>query len=416
MRIKLFKILPNVLLLIVSFLFSLVLAEMFLRLAYPKYKLAAESRQIVNSTRVWETAPNSKFFHRHPDLGTKILIIYNSLGLRQHREFALKKPEGVIRIGLFGDSNLENRNLEVQYSLTEPLDYLLNKTGKKFEVLNFGTSGYGPEQEYMYYLQEGVRLGLDVVFLVYCENDLKDSCEVDLLEIDKEENIKLKPFQNNKFNLLINKFHITYLIINFRSKLEEALFGDNDVMDQKKSSFQKKARRRVSKMRKRHRCKNIRRKFYQGIITPDVSERLDIFMAILSKMKNMCKDSGGQFYIATWELYRKTKMSGFLKQRQYEVIDFFDKFDSVKDRSTCTFKNDGHWNEEGNKLAAVFLFKFLADKLSIDYNGDAFIEQSLYEYYSSFDLSRVSNIFLRQHFDFPSTLKDDIRDRYLALE
>ena len=100
---------------------------------------------IGNRSRI-HANPRELGYQRHFSTdGQTHLVFYNSLGLRQHREFTSRKPPGVVRVGLFGDSFAENNRLPVQYSLSEVLDFLLNRTGR-FEDCNFGTDNYGTDQ------------------------------------------------------------------------------------------------------------------------------------------------------------------------------------------------------------------------------------------------------------------------------
>ncbi|MBF0182581.1 MAG: hypothetical protein HQM03_21405 [Magnetococcales bacterium] len=52
---------------------------------------------------------------------------------------------------MFGDSFLENTTIAVQYSVSEPLGFVLNalephaRGVERYEVLNFGISGYGTD-------------------------------------------------------------------------------------------------------------------------------------------------------------------------------------------------------------------------------------------------------------------------------
>ncbi len=74
----------------------------------------------------------------------------------------------------------------------------------------------------------------------------------------------------------------------------------------------------------------------------------------------------------------------------------------------------GHWNEEGNKIAAAYLFKYLAEDSAIDYEGDGFIEKNFYRYYQSFYPASVSESWL-QEAEMSDVLVESIRSRYLAL-
>jgi len=178
------KLLANLLLLFTSIFLFIVIVEIILRILCPQYQYAARERFIPDQTRIFRNPHNSRIYLVHPDTKKQHLVIYNSLGCRQDREFSVEKPKGVKRILILGDSYSANELMEAQYSFSEPLDYLLNKTGGRYEVINSGTPGYGTDQEYLQYLQEGVRLDPDVVIYLYCGNDLSDININKLLKLD----------------------------------------------------------------------------------------------------------------------------------------------------------------------------------------------------------------------------------------
>jgi hypothetical protein len=392
-------------------LFSLAVAiglsEGALRVLCPKYKYAADAQFGINQSRIFVHKKNRRFYRRRPDSDRDNLIIYNSLGLRQHREFSVDKPDRATRIGFFGDSYVENRRMAVQYSFTEPLDYLLNKTGKSYEVLNFGTDGYGTDQEYLQYLQEGVRLKLDHVLLVPNVGDLRNINENNLFEVDQQGRLVRRPYQESRLINIFNRFYTTYLILDCSERLRLWL-----------SSAQTKILK--PEYAKRHnapRYKAVSIDFENGNITPDVKKTTDIFSAIILQMKKASEENRSTFYVVTLPHRNEKAMSDFLAKLGSPSLDLYVPFNKIyPDENSYKFKTDGHWDEEGNKLAAVFLFKFLARQLSIPQSDDEFIEQALYEYYSSFPPSMVSARFVKKHADISSALNQKIRAKYLALE
>ena len=106
--------------------------------------------------------------------------------MRQFREPSLAKPPGAIRIGVFGDSFVENVDMAAPYSFTEPLDYLLHRLDQRFEVLNFGVYSFGPDQEYVRYLEQGRQFDLDVVVYVFYDNDVADICRHRWFDVDAD--------------------------------------------------------------------------------------------------------------------------------------------------------------------------------------------------------------------------------------
>ena len=176
----------NLCLLLAACLVGLFLCEGSLRLFYPKYAPLAEARYRFDMRRIWGRIPNDRAERLHPDAGSWHAFHHNNLGLRQHRNFSTADLAAAINVGVFGDSSVENRRIDAPYSLTEPLDYLLNQSGRRFNVLNFGVEGYGPGQSLLHYEHFRYAEDLAHVFYVYCEeNDLRNIAETGLFDLDE---------------------------------------------------------------------------------------------------------------------------------------------------------------------------------------------------------------------------------------
>ena len=144
-------ILQSLLLLSASVLVTLGFAELGLRLFYPKYEQAAEAQFQPDSLRITTRPPNTRRNAHHPDTGREHPVVYNNNGMRQSRDFGIPELSGAVNVGIFGDSYVENLGLPSPYSFTEPLDYLLNLGDTRYNVLNFGQSGYGTGQSFISY-------------------------------------------------------------------------------------------------------------------------------------------------------------------------------------------------------------------------------------------------------------------------
>jgi hypothetical protein len=407
-RIK--KLTHDITLILISITFATILLETCLRFLRPEYKYAAKSKFVADKFRIWENPRNTSYIRKHPDLNQQHLVFHNSLGFRQHRDFSFDKPKNSIRIGFFGDSMTENLRMESQYSFTEPLDYLLNKTGKNYEVMNFGTDGYGTDQVYLQYIQEGTKLDLDYIFYVYSNNDLRNILENNIIDVNSDGILEFKEYKRKKWISLVKNLYITYLFIDFFYRfgidLELRLdrYENEDLITRHAERFHNP------------RYIDVQYNFSEGRFNDDVNYTLDIFITILREMRKIASENDAQFYIVILISESDARMHNFLTARGFESIKFYDDFNDIYKKNEYRFKNDAHWNEEGNKLAAILLFKFLAEKMSIEYDGEKFIEQSLYEYYSSYAPFRVTNLFLRKHEAFPLDLNHTIRSKYLAIE
>ncbi|MFQ5671594.1 MAG: hypothetical protein ACE5G9_00735 [Nitrospinales bacterium] len=330
------------------------------------------------------------------------MVRHNSLGLRQHREFDRNKPAQTTRIGFFGDSFTENVRMPVQYSFTEPLDFLLNRTGKAFEVLNFGTDGYGTDQVYLQYMEEGKKSNLDFVVYLYCENDLRDILANKLIDIDEKGNIKYIPaLPSGLFVSTVKKFYLTYLLL--EALLKWNVVKDNFLNERLDPNKIRDATDHQEEGRRKYEA--LARQLEQDPENPELKHALKIFSALMQAMKKESESNSSRLYVVLFPGYKSNnkgvhnqKITKVLEGLGIDVLDLFPVFRQTENRHRLNlyFKKDNHWNEEGNKIAAVEIFKFLAEKLGLVFAGDAFIKEGLNEYYSSFPPVAISDVWLQK--------------------
>jgi hypothetical protein len=103
----------------------------------------------------------------------------NSAGLRD-REHSIKKPDGVYRVAVLGDSYAEALQVDVKdtfWSLLERhVEQCAFRPGKRIEVINFGVSGYGTAQEYLQLESTAIHYRPDLVLLMFTHgNDVRDN-------------------------------------------------------------------------------------------------------------------------------------------------------------------------------------------------------------------------------------------------
>lgn len=105
----------------------------------------------------------------------------NSLGYRD-KEFDVEKGDRR-RVLMLGDSFVMGGNVPIEATLPKALERAL---GEGHEVLNMGVYGYGPDQEYLRLLEDGLRLRPDVVVVVlFPANDFNDLKKNGLFRIDE---------------------------------------------------------------------------------------------------------------------------------------------------------------------------------------------------------------------------------------
>ncbi len=105
---------------------------------------------------------------------------FNAHGFRDY-ERTYGKPKGTFRILVFGDSYTEGLQVPLEKTFPALLEKKLNENSdsRKFEVLNFGQSGFGTADSYMRYLNFGVQYDPDLVLLAfYTGNDFRNNSRI----------------------------------------------------------------------------------------------------------------------------------------------------------------------------------------------------------------------------------------------
>jgi len=127
-------------------------------------------------------------FRPSPDPALKYVPVpnafdHNEQGLRSPRR-PLKKPDGVFRISVLGDSIAygtcnDKEYLPAQKTFPQLLEDRLNarsfKGIRRVEVLNFSVPGYDTRQEVAFFKVRGKNAQTDLALLAYCLNDMFDA-------------------------------------------------------------------------------------------------------------------------------------------------------------------------------------------------------------------------------------------------
>jgi len=115
--------------------------------------------------------PNTKLIYRNAR-GEDVTRAVNDWGYLD-RDHALAKPDGVVRIGFFGDSFTEARQVPLDSTFSSRAERALNTaaTRTRYECIAIGMMGYGTLQSYLECRRWMDRLALDEVVYVFCEND-----------------------------------------------------------------------------------------------------------------------------------------------------------------------------------------------------------------------------------------------------
>jgi len=401
-------------LLVASLFLSLGLAELSLRLVFPKYTDAANTHYDRDNSRIWSPRPERRTLRRHRVTGVEHSIIYNDFALRQSRNFS--NLDSTTNIAFFGDSYTVNLSLPVQYSFTEPLDYLLNSAESKFSVLNFGVNGYGTDQNYLNYLSFDGRGELNYVFYVLCANDLRNIYETGLFSVDAEGVLERNPVPRPRWWIsVLARLHVTYLVLDVRQRLLHSRSADVEIY---RHMFEATA------MHSEHRTRfntpqalELQHEFLNQQFNADAQRALVVFQSILDAWQRSVDAAGAQFAVVLLPTGREDLFIPFIPEG-IEVISLFDLYSEVIPNFTyekVRFKTGSHWNEKGNMFAATAIYKSLQPHLNLPAKNEAALQSELTNYYEAFggwmpeaagDSDRPIN----------ATSAQRIREKYLDLE
>jgi len=92
----------------------------------------------------------------------------NSAGLCSEHEYSIDKPDSVLRIAAFGESNTEAADVPT----VDAWPTILERRLKNSEVLNFAVGGYGPDQCWLRYQKEGKKYRPDIVLICYMTENI----------------------------------------------------------------------------------------------------------------------------------------------------------------------------------------------------------------------------------------------------
>ncbi len=106
--------------------------------------------------------------------GSSDLYRANSQGFRSDRETTFIPAPGKLRIAAFGDSFAHGDEVKNPDTWEEKLDTL----DPKLETLNFGVPGYGLDQAYLRYKEQGVLFNPHIVIIGFMSDDIHRSVSV----------------------------------------------------------------------------------------------------------------------------------------------------------------------------------------------------------------------------------------------
>lgn len=155
----------------------------------------------------------------------------------------------------------------------------------------------------------------------------------------------------------------------------------------------------------------------------DWKQSLPIFKKLLRRWKHLVESKGSVFRVVSLpDGPINPSLASVFSEEEIEVIDLYDcftGFDAAHAQrqwrpSPYRFENDWHWNEAGNRLAAVCLHQVLAEEMRLPTRTEADLRTALDQYYAVFDGRTSTNSGEGGSTEVPSQAAIDIREKYQA--
>jgi len=225
----------------VIFVIVLIIAEITSYLGIYVYGIAFPGRPILQTKVIYDDQSNqvNKLINGnlklreviHAELGWKVKPGYNTRwdqinlkGLRSNREYSREPNEKTIRIAAFGDSFIFGSEVPNKDSWSS----IVERDYKNIEILNYGVPGYGTDQAFLRYQNEGKDLNPKIVIIGFAPVNLRRSVNRYRRFMSPSNMVFFKPRfvldKNDKIRLLKNP-------INSKSDYKKLLNNPKMILD-----------------------------------------------------------------------------------------------------------------------------------------------------------------------------------------
>ena len=203
------KLLKETLIVLIITLIIIVFPEIILRIVFPE-RISGPTPTISNLIPTYEfnkdygyfLKPNIKKTHRRSEQnGGNIIIWHTNNNSFRGKELKNTSKKRVI---VYGDSNIHMVSSNLENTFVGKLEKYLIETGlTDIEVVNAGTSGFGPDQNFIRFKNEANNYNPNlVIFHVFADNDFGDILRNRIFDLD--ENGELI---NSDYNFTIDEFN-----------------------------------------------------------------------------------------------------------------------------------------------------------------------------------------------------------------
>jgi lysophospholipase L1-like esterase len=338
----------------------------------------------------WIHKPNTDYLYERDDF--RVLVHYSSMGLRD-REYSLEKPPGTFRIAMLGDSFVEASQVHADSAMSERLEADLGAAppdGRRYEVINFGVSGYGTCQQLLLLEELALRFRPDLVISACYFNDLDDDARFGLCDLDSAGRLQVRP--EAKLSRAVRwrsaiKSHLyqhSHLWMFLSTRTLRHGGGAATV------TYSAAGGPPVHGCPGRHASLESRLSLREA--PPDAARAVQLHAAIWEAMESRCRTSGARFVGVIGVAKPQLEPGVFLEAlaangcrpeahdaalppgrlraaaaaRGLDVVDLLPYFRAASTREPLHFRTDGHWNAAGHRIAAAALRAELQERGALE--------------------------------------------------
>ena len=259
-------------------------------------------------------------------------VRYNKHGYRDY-EYSLKKPEGIFRVLVLGDSQTFGHGIkDLKDTWVKKLEAKLQKEGRNasIEVLNISGPGWNSDTHLYELFKNGFKFNPDLVILAYALNDIPFPTSVNCNSSDRKITPNINIFQSSKLASFID-FRINRLLEKVGEK--PSYF---DCLNQAYGSMGWEMN-----------------KFYLDMIGLALSIKKIHFMITVIPIIHQLDDDYPL-------IGAHKKLKEFSHQRRIEFLDFYEKgFKNIDAGHLKISKTNDHLNQRASDIIANTLFNRL---------------------------------------------------------
>lgn len=311
----------------------------------------------------WKPVPNAKYLftgYKLPWYEKEFTteVCYDDYGFHNRTSRPFEKPPLHKRIGIYGDSFIEGREVPVEFTSASLAERTLNDSSAgTYEVFNFGISSHGVGQNYLSWKYFGFKYDLDLVFILINHLTLNRTVTTD-------DSIFVRP----TFSLVHDSLHLQtndyQKAIGIYKTINQRIQNDLDGLRYERmehSFFLKEVFNRIKTALGQLQITDT------TIQSKVSAETLKINLAVLKQFDKEVKKENGRFIIVdACEVFHSADSSvsdsikKFCEINNIEYLPVSTTFiEAKKNGIQWSWPYDGHFNKEGHRIFASTITGFI---------------------------------------------------------